>query len=154
MAPPPGRPGKRKRCRAGGGCSECAARRSQELTLLAGGSCSWCTSGSGLRPCPLPPPACVTFQECWQRLPHLERVSGGSRRPLRRLSPARGGAPPGFPGSSLLWLPAEAPGQAHGWTTDRKGQQDLAFSPWSWGTSGTSCLAPMVERGKVGPGGI
>lgn len=103
---------------------------------------------------PPPRPACVTFQECWQRLPHLERVSGGSRRPLRRLSRTRGGAPPGFPGSSLLWLLAEAPGQARGWTTDRKGQQDLAFSPWSWGTSGTSCLARMVERGKVEPGGI
>lgn len=57
-APPPGLPGKRGGgCRAGGGGGERAARRSQELTLLAGGSCSRCTSGSGLRPCPRPPPS-------------------------------------------------------------------------------------------------
>lgn len=43
-----------------------------------------------------PPPAWpgVTFQECWQCLAHLQRVSGGSRRPLRRLARGWGWAPP------------------------------------------------------------
>lgn len=52
---------------------------------------------------PPPRPACVTFQECWQRLAHLERVSGGSRRPLRRplrrLARAGGGRP-----ARISWL--------------------------------------------------
>lgn len=62
-----------------------------------------------------------------------------------------GAAPPGFPGSSLLWQPVWLPGRLPGRPPGRKGQRDVAFSP-RWGDFGTSCLAPIVERAKLRPG--
>lgn len=31
----------------------------------------------------------------------------------------------------------------------QKGQRDLAFSQWRWGTSGALCSVPIVGRGKL-----
>lgn len=151
-APPPGRPGKlRVGCRAGGGGDECAARRSQELTLLAGGSCSRCTSGSGLRPCPRPParPALPSrnagsASRIWSAF--LGAAGAPSGAPSGAWPGLEGGAPPGFPGSSLLWLPAAAPRQPHGWTTGPERAAGLGFLPVGLGDPRDQLLGPHCRQ--------
>lgn len=149
------RPGKRggAGARLAEAAGECAARRSQELTLLAGGSCSRCTSGSGLGLYPRPPPGLA--------LP--SRNAGSASRICSVFLGAAGvpsGAWPGAGGgrrpariSCLLPPPAAgvAPGQAPRWAAGWKGPWDVAFSPGA-GDLGTSCLAPIAERGKLRPG--
>lgn len=102
------------------------------------------------RAAPPPPPRRpgVTFQECWQRRAHLERVSGGSRRPLRRLARGWGGAaPPGFPGSSLPWLSEALPGRpAAG--QHRKGWQGLASPHGAWRAVGDHLRAHRTPGGE------
>lgn len=102
---------------AGAGRAEaagvCAARRSQELTLLAGGSCAPCTSGGGLRPRPRPPPGLALPS---RNAGSAARASGARfwGQPASPPAPGPGlgvgAAPPGFPGSSLL-LPLSVRGR-------------------------------------------
>lgn len=133
LGPPPGRgrgglppaPGSPA---AGAGRAEaagvCAARRSQELTLLAGGSCAPCTSGGGLRPRPRPPPGLA--------LP--SRNAGSVRARIWSAFLGAAGAPSGaWPGAGggrrparISWLlpplaAAVAPGQAQGAASTGKG---------------------------------
>ena len=148
------RPGKRggAGARLAEAAGECAARRSQELTLLVGGSCSRCTSGSGLGLYPRPPPGLA-----------LPSRNAGSASRICSVFLGAAGVPSGaWPGAGggrrparISWLlppPAAgvAPGQAPRWAVGGKGQRDVAFSPGA-GDLGTSCLAPIAERGKLRP---
>lgn len=59
---------------------------------------------------PLPPQPGVTFQECWQRLSHLERVSGAAGAPSGAGPGAGGGRRPAriswlLPPPLPVWLP-------------------------------------------------
>lgn len=89
---------------------------------------------------PAPARPGVTFQECWQRLAHLERVSGGSRRPLRRLARGWGWAPPARISWLLLSPRRRRSGADRRLRCHRKGQRErLAFCPRALETPGTRC---------------
>lgn len=131
----------------------CAAGRSQELTLLAGGSCAGSTCGSGLgripRTAPPPKPG-VTFQECWQRLSHLERVSGAAGAPSGAWPGAGGGRHP----ARISWLLPPPAGVAPrvglplGPETERAADV-MWLSSWEeCKTSGPAAWPPLAERGN------
>lgn len=100
---------------------------------------------------PPPPPARpgVTFQECWQRLAHLERVSGGSRRPLRRLARGWGWAPP----RPDFLAPPSSGCRCGSWAgppaRDRKGRGMWLSPPWGGETWGQR-LGLRCREGQTG----
>lgn len=129
-------------------CAVCAARRSQALTLLAGGSCSRCTSGSGLRP--PPPPGLALPSRNAGSVSRIWSVFLGAAGAPSGAWPGAGGGrhPPGFPGS--YFLPAGgAPGQTGGCAATGKGSGNgWPSAPGRWRPQGPAA-GPHYREGET-----
>lgn len=109
----------------------------------------WQRAGPYPADCPAPKPG-VTFQECWQRLSHLERVSGAAGAPSGAWPGAGGGRHP----ARISWLLPPPAGVAPrvglplGPETERAADV-MWLSSWEeCETSGPAAWPPLAERGN------
>lgn len=138
------------------GAAARAARRSQELTLLAGGSCSRGTSGSGLRPGPRP-----AGRRYLPGMLAAPRASGarfwGQPAPPRAPPPAPGPAAGGRRPAGFLAPPSlaagVAPGQACGPATGPERAPGPGFLPRGRRPQAPAAR-PCRREGKLRPGGV